>query len=206
MNNLPPTVFGVGVNLAILHFDGKSWTAMPANAPIAPGKPNLLIRAWGTGPGDVYAAGFDGVLLHYDGRSWAPLPSGTTESLGVFGVERDVFISGRRRNDPAPRGEVAYAPEESRANTPDSHRRSHARGRRLRGCGATGGGRTAPPARVQPVTVPTGDGTPVITDGVFTPGERDDALEIPVSDGVTMFLKEYRGRGLRRCAWRDRAV
>jgi hypothetical protein len=49
------------------------------------------------------------------------------------------------------------------------------------------------PTRVEPVAVPTGDGAPVITDGVFTPGEWDDALTIPVADGVTLFLKEYRG-------------
>ncbi len=47
--------------------------------------------------------------------------------------------------------------------------------------------------RIEPVAVPTGDGAPVITDGVFTPGEWDDALKIAVADGVTLFLKEYRG-------------
>ena len=47
-----------------------------------------------------------------------------------------------------------------------------------------------PTARIDPVTVPTGD-APVITDGFFTPGEWDDALKIPVEDGVTMFLKEF---------------
>jgi hypothetical protein len=44
-----------------------------------------------------------------------------------------------------------------------------------------------------PVTVPTGDGTPVITDGVFSPGEWDDALSLPIQDSVTLYLKEYRG-------------
>jgi dienelactone hydrolase len=87
-------VFAVGVNLAILRFDGKTWAAMPANAPVAPGKPNLLMRAWGTEPNDVYAAGFDGVLLHYDGRSWSLVPSGTTEGVGAFGVGREVFVVG----------------------------------------------------------------------------------------------------------------
>ncbi len=51
----------------------------------------------------------------------------------------------------------------------------------------------ARPARIEPVTVPTGDGAPVITDGVFSAGEWNDALEMPVVDGVTMLLKEYRG-------------
>jgi hypothetical protein len=51
----------------------------------------------------------------------------------------------------------------------------------------------AQPTRINPVTVPTGDGAPVITDGAFSAGEWTDALEMPVADGVTMLLKEYRG-------------
>jgi hypothetical protein len=46
---------------------------------------------------------------------------------------------------------------------------------------------------VKSVTVPRGDGAPVITDGIFTPGEWDDALRIEVNDGVTLYLKEHRG-------------
>jgi hypothetical protein len=46
---------------------------------------------------------------------------------------------------------------------------------------------------LKPVTVPRGDGAPVITDGIFTAGEWDDALKIVVNDGVTLYLKEYRG-------------
>jgi hypothetical protein len=49
------------------------------------------------------------------------------------------------------------------------------------------------PARVEWVTVPAGDGAPVMTDGIFTAGEWDDALVVVVSDGVTLFLKEHRG-------------
>ena len=49
------------------------------------------------------------------------------------------------------------------------------------------------PAAPVPVTVPEGDGTPVITDGLFSPGEWDDALRVVVADTVTMHLKEYRG-------------
>jgi hypothetical protein len=47
--------------------------------------------------------------------------------------------------------------------------------------------------RVDPVMVPTGDGAPVITDGIFTPGEWNDALALPVADSVTLLLKHYRG-------------
>ncbi len=46
---------------------------------------------------------------------------------------------------------------------------------------------------VKPVTVPRGDGAPVVTDGIFTAGEWDDAIKIVVNDGVTLYLKEHRG-------------
>ncbi len=46
-----------------------------------------------------------------------------------------------------------------------------------------------------PIAVPQGNGAPVITDGTFSPGEWDDALRIPLTEGgeVTLNLKEYRG-------------
>jgi hypothetical protein len=43
------------------------------------------------------------------------------------------------------------------------------------------------------VTVPQGNGAPVITDGLFSPGEWDDALAVPLGETVTLHLKEYRG-------------
>jgi len=43
------------------------------------------------------------------------------------------------------------------------------------------------------VVVPQGNGVPVITDGIFTPGEWDDAERVAVADGVTLHIKEYRG-------------
>jgi hypothetical protein len=46
---------------------------------------------------------------------------------------------------------------------------------------------------VSPVAVPEGDGAPVITDGLFSPGEWDDALQVPVNESVTLCFKEYRG-------------
>jgi hypothetical protein len=62
-----------------------------------------------------------------------------------------------------------------------------------------GAGQQAPaarreqPVRMEPVAVPTGNGTPVITEGTFWPGEWADALRLAIADGVSMFLKEYRG-------------
>jgi hypothetical protein len=49
------------------------------------------------------------------------------------------------------------------------------------------------PAIAGPVTVPEGNGVPVITDGLFSPGEWDDALRIVLNEAVTLHLKEYRG-------------
>jgi hypothetical protein len=43
------------------------------------------------------------------------------------------------------------------------------------------------------VEVPEGDGAPVITDGLFSPGEWDDALAIPLAETVTLHLKHCRG-------------
>ncbi len=50
----------------------------------------------------------------------------------------------------------------------------------------------AKPAVTGPVTVPEGDGAPVITDGIFSPGEWDDALRIPLSETVELHIKQYR--------------
>lgn len=53
-----------------------------------------------------------------------------------------------------------------------------------------GAGREGGPGRID---VPAGTGVPVITDGTFTQGEWDDALRIPVSDEVTLLVKEHGG-------------
>jgi len=53
---------------------------------------------------------------------------------------------------------------------------------------------TALPAAADSVLikVPEGNGVPVITDGIFSPGEWEDALSIPLRGTVTLHLKEYR--------------
>ncbi len=45
----------------------------------------------------------------------------------------------------------------------------------------------------QSVVVPTGNGVPVMTDGIFTPGEWDDALRIALGETLELRVKEYRG-------------
>lgn len=54
----------------------------------------------------------------------------------------------------------------------------------------------SPPASIRdmpPLSVPQGDGTPVITDGQFSPGEWDDALRVVMQGPVTLHVKELRG-------------
>ncbi len=53
-----------------------------------------------------------------------------------------------------------------------------------------------PPATeavTSPVTVPEGNGAPVITDGIFSPGEWEDARRITLAEMVTLYVKHYRG-------------
>ncbi len=45
----------------------------------------------------------------------------------------------------------------------------------------------------QSVVVPTGNGVPVMTDGIFTPGEWDDALSVDIGGTLELRVKEYRG-------------
>ena len=45
----------------------------------------------------------------------------------------------------------------------------------------------------QSVVVPIGNGVPVMTDGIFTPGEWDDALLIALGEMLELRVKEYRG-------------
>ncbi len=49
------------------------------------------------------------------------------------------------------------------------------------------------PLAVSSLTVPEGNGAPVITDGIFSAGEWDDALQVPLHGSVTLLVKEYRG-------------
>lgn len=48
------------------------------------------------------------------------------------------------------------------------------------------------PAPAQ-IAVPEGNGVPVITDGVFSPGEWDDAHRLALTPSVQLLVKQYRG-------------
>jgi hypothetical protein len=43
------------------------------------------------------------------------------------------------------------------------------------------------------LTVPEGNGKPVLLDGIFAPGEWDDALKVPIHDRIDLFLKKIPG-------------
>jgi hypothetical protein len=45
----------------------------------------------------------------------------------------------------------------------------------------------------QTVRVPEGNGKPILTDGIFSPGEWDDALKIPVRPNIELLLKKSAG-------------
>ncbi len=56
-------------------------------------------------------------------------------------------------------------------------------------------GQSATLTAAKAIDVPHGNGVPVITDGIFSPGEWDDALKIALSEdgAVALHLKEYGG-------------
>ncbi len=47
--------------------------------------------------------------------------------------------------------------------------------------------------QISAVNVPTGNGIPVMTDGIFTLGEWDEAEEIKINDNITLFVKQNKG-------------
>lgn len=67
----------------------------------------------------------------------------------------------------------------------------------VKGAPALGAANQNPPvvpqATAGAVTVPEGNGTPVITDGQFSPGEWDDSLRIALTGSTELRLKQYRG-------------
>jgi hypothetical protein len=49
------------------------------------------------------------------------------------------------------------------------------------------------PVTADTIVVPPGVGTPVLTDGVFSDGEWDDAAQLHVNDSITVFFKQQNG-------------
>ncbi len=52
------------------------------------------------------------------------------------------------------------------------------------------------PAKSNPnvvIKIPQGNGNPVLLDGMFSEGEWEDALMVPMNDSITLYFKKYRG-------------
>lgn len=45
----------------------------------------------------------------------------------------------------------------------------------------------------RPVRVPEGNGAPILTDGIFSPGEWDDALKVDIRPNIQLLLKRHAG-------------
>ena len=101
------SVFAVGDNGTILHWDGSVWS------PMASGTTNTLNSVWGTSATNVFAAGANGTILRWDGSAWSPMVSGTTNTLnGVWGSDGShVFAVGAS-------GTVRYYDGSSWVNAP----------------------------------------------------------------------------------------
>lgn len=48
-------------------------------------------------------------------------------------------------------------------------------------------------AESKSIRMPEGDGRPVLLDGLFSPGEWDDAMKIDIQQNVSLYLKKYGG-------------
>jgi WD40 repeat protein len=83
-------IFMVGENGIILHYDGKSLTAMES------GTEKRLNAVWGSSHNDTFAVGLTGTILHYDGERWTKMKSGTYQELhGIWGSSaHNVFAVG----------------------------------------------------------------------------------------------------------------
>lgn len=90
----PADVYAVGYAGAVLHFDGRQWTAQDTGTPAA------FLAVWGSGPKDVYAVGRaltknEGVVVHSDGAVWNKLPPLGKGLSAVWGTgPDDVLVAG----------------------------------------------------------------------------------------------------------------
>jgi hypothetical protein len=59
--------------------------------------PQVAMRLWGTGPGDIWAVGLGGAAWHWDGKAWTERPTGvTTDLFAVWGSgPDDIWAAGQ---------------------------------------------------------------------------------------------------------------
>ncbi|MCC6750063.1 MAG: hypothetical protein IT371_20525 [Deltaproteobacteria bacterium] len=83
----PTDLWAVGSSGTTLHYDGKSWQAVPNGLVLPGGKPMYLWSVMGRASNDIWAVGAEGALAHYDGAKWTAVPSGTTNSLSSLWID-----------------------------------------------------------------------------------------------------------------------
>jgi photosystem II stability/assembly factor-like uncharacterized protein len=66
----PNNIFAVGDNATILHYDGKSWSAMD------PETDKYLTKVRGLRSDCIYAVGDDGLVIRFDGKKWNDMSLG----------------------------------------------------------------------------------------------------------------------------------
>lgn len=78
--------------IAIMHFDGASWTKQTQ---VEPGIKGQLKSVWGSGPTDVVAVGTNGLILQSNGTSWSSSQPATDDLCWIWGSGPDrVFAVG----------------------------------------------------------------------------------------------------------------
>lgn len=77
----PSDVWAVGDNGTILHYDGRTWRAVPS------GVSERLTGVWAASPGEAWVSGTNGALLRWDGKAWGPAgqPAAITYAHAVTG-------------------------------------------------------------------------------------------------------------------------
>ncbi len=84
------SIYIVGVNGTIMHYDGEYWM------PLESGTSEALRDVWGFAEDEVFAVGDNGVIIYWDGHAWSAMNGGTNSDLqGVWGAAPDdVFAVG----------------------------------------------------------------------------------------------------------------
>ena len=85
------SIYAVGDNGIILHYDGNGWSRMEDKW-----SSRGYADIWGTGDNDMFIVGDNGTILHYDGSAWNSMDSSTKKHLeGIWGTgPSDVFAVG----------------------------------------------------------------------------------------------------------------
>ena len=99
----PDDVFAVGLDGAVLHYDGAAWSSIDS------GTPEDLWGVFGFGNDDLWIVGgipditLEPVILHFDGKSFTPYdlsakenPRAATTLFKVWGIDDELFIVGQR--------------------------------------------------------------------------------------------------------------